>query len=115
MDKHIPYRHSLHSLGDNPKCACRDRGDEISKANLTVLSDRDFWGVQQLGPTKHVYTTCKYTPGPKEMGTPKSIAPSCLADFFLVQRGYGVAPSTQVFGKLLPFLVMASKVGHCVF
>ena len=38
------------------------------------------------------------TPGAKLMGTPKPIAPSSFADIFLVQRGYGVAPSTEVFG-----------------
>ncbi len=31
------------------------------------------------------------------MSTPKPIAPSSFADIFLVQQGWGFAPSTEVF------------------
>ena len=37
------------------------------------------------------------TPLAKEMSTPKPIAPSSFADIFLVQQGWGFAPSTEVF------------------
>ena len=54
------------------------------------------------------------------MSTPKPIAPSSFADIFLVQQGWGFAPSTEVFDTHLAIFgqkkgLATSKLARGVF